>query len=70
MVVNYHNDRTSGEEVADDIAAIGRRAIALQTYVSDAAAMETMFVRMIEHFGTMLFVDGGMPLHPEFASSG
>jgi glucose 1-dehydrogenase len=53
VIVNYVSDPAAAEEVAHEIEAMGRRAIALQADVSDETAVQRMFAQAIDHFGTL-----------------
>ncbi|SAL09366.1 short-chain dehydrogenase/reductase SDR [Caballeronia sordidicola] len=56
VIVNYVTDPEAAEEVAHEIESLGRRAIALQADVSKEDQVQAMFVRAIEHFGTLHIV--------------
>jgi glucose 1-dehydrogenase len=53
VVVNYVTDPAAAQEVAHEIAALGRRAITLQADVSDETAVQQMFAKAVDHFGTL-----------------
>jgi glucose 1-dehydrogenase len=53
VIVNYVTDPAAAEDVAHEIEAMGRRAIALQADVSDESAVQRMFAQAIDHFGTL-----------------
>ena len=44
---------TEIEEVAEEIRALGKRALSIQTDVSDAAAVKTMVDVTVDQFGTV-----------------
>ncbi|MBC6449056.1 SDR family oxidoreductase [Actinokineospora xionganensis] len=43
IVVNYSGDASSAEEVADEVRALGRKALAVQADVSDEAQVRALF---------------------------
>jgi len=53
VVVNYVTDPDAAEDVAHQIEALGRRAIALKADVSKEEEVQQMFARAIDHFGTL-----------------
>ena len=53
VVVNYVAQPEAAEEVAHEIEAMGRRAIALRADVSREDEVERMFADAIAHFGTL-----------------
>jgi glucose 1-dehydrogenase len=53
VVVNYVTDPQSAEDVAHQIEAMGRRAIALKADVSREDEVVAMFAKAIDHFGTL-----------------
>lgn len=53
VAVNYVVDPTSAEEVAHQIEAKGRRAIAIKADVGNEDEVKSMFARAIDHFGTL-----------------
>src|SRR3978361_996327 len=53
VVVNYVVDPASAEEVAHQIEAGGRRAIAIKADVSNEDDVVAMFASAIRHFGTI-----------------
>ena len=56
VIVNYVVDPQAAEDVAHEIASLGRRAIALQADVSNEEQVQAMFARAIDHFGTLHIV--------------
>lgn len=56
VVVNYVTDPDAADEVAHQIEALGRRAIALKADVSKEEEVEQMFARAIDYFGTLHIV--------------
>jgi glucose 1-dehydrogenase len=56
VIVNYVVDPQAEEDVAHEIASLGRRAIALQADVSNEEQVQAMFARAIGHFGTLHIV--------------
>jgi enoyl-[acyl-carrier protein] reductase III len=53
MVINYRRQTAAAEEVAAAIAALGRRTLVIQADLGEASAVEQMFVRIQETFGTL-----------------
>jgi glucose 1-dehydrogenase len=53
VVVNYVTRPDTAEDVAHEIQAMGRRAIALKADVSKEDEVERMFADAIAHFGTL-----------------
>ncbi len=53
VVVNYVTHPETAEEVAHEIEAMGRKAIALKADVSQEDEVERMFADAIAHFGTL-----------------
>ncbi len=53
VVVNYLTHPETAEEVAHEIEAMGRRAIALKADVSREDEVEQMFADAVKHFGTL-----------------
>lgn len=53
VVVNYVSDKTEAEEVAHQIEALGRRALAIKANVSNEQDVENMFAQALQHFGTL-----------------
>jgi glucose 1-dehydrogenase len=53
VVVNYVTDLEAAEEVAHQIEAMGRQAIALKADVSREDEVIAMFAKAIDHFGTL-----------------
>jgi len=53
VVVNYVVNSAAAEEVAHDIEAGGRRAIALKADVSREDEVRSMFASAVDHFGTL-----------------
>ena len=51
LVVTYNTDRKSAEQVANDIEAMGRRALVVQADVADRSAVRDLFRAAEEHFG-------------------
>ena len=56
VVVNYVTEPEAAEAVCDEIAAMGRRAIAIQADVSVEADVVAMFAEAVEAFGTLHIV--------------
>ena len=48
VVVNYRSHPDEAAQVCDQIAGLGRRALAIQADVADRAAMEQMFAQAAE----------------------
>ncbi len=53
VVVNYHTNKASGEQVAHDIVRNGGDAIAFGADVGDEAQVQAMFKATFEKFGTL-----------------
>jgi glucose 1-dehydrogenase len=53
VVINYVTHPETAEDVAHEIEAMGRRAIALKADVSNEDEVERMFAEAIAHFGTL-----------------
>ena len=53
VVVNYVTHPETAEEVAHEIEAMGRRAVAIQADVSREDEVERMFAAATQHFGTL-----------------
>ena len=53
VVVNYVTNPEAAEEVAHQIEAGGRRAIAIKADVSKEDEVKAMFAKAIDHFGTL-----------------
>ena len=51
VVVNYRNRAQDAEAVVNEIAGIGRRAIAVQANMADPADIERLFQMVVETFG-------------------
>lgn len=51
VVVNYRSHPEEAQEVVDQIAALGRAALAIQADVAEREAMERMFARAVESLG-------------------
>jgi glucose 1-dehydrogenase len=56
VIINYVADPASAEDVAHQIEAMGRRAIAIKADVSNETEVEAMFAQAIQHFGTLHIV--------------
>ena len=71
VVVNYGGNQQAANQVVDQIKTNGGNAIAIQADVSKEDDVQRMFDQIIEAFGTAdILVDGGMCLHPGFATGG
>jgi glucose 1-dehydrogenase len=53
VVVNFVSNPEAAEEVAHQIEAGGRRAIALKANVSKEDEVKAMFAKAVDHFGTL-----------------
>jgi NAD(P)-dependent dehydrogenase (short-subunit alcohol dehydrogenase family) len=53
VVVNYANDATAAEAVANQVRGLGRRALALRADVADEAAVLAMFAAVDREFGAL-----------------
>ena len=51
VVVNYSSSVGAAEKVADEVRALGRRALVVQADVADKAAVEEMVGKTIQEFG-------------------
>ncbi len=51
VVVNYSSSVEAAEKVADEVRALGRRALVVQADVADKAAVEEMVGKTIREFG-------------------
>ncbi len=61
VVINYFSDQAGAEETARDVEKLGRKAIVIQTDVSDQAAVEAMVQKTVAEFGTLdLFVSNAV----------
>jgi len=56
VVVNYIVDSAAAEEVAHQIEAGGRRALAIKADVSREDEVQAMFATAVDHFGTLHIV--------------
>jgi len=56
VIVNYHGNAETAEEVVHEITAAGNSAIAIQADVSKEDEVEAMFKQAISHFGTLHIV--------------
>jgi glucose 1-dehydrogenase len=56
VVVNYITNADAADEVAHAIEAMGRRALAIKADVSREEEVVAMFVKAIDHFGTLHIV--------------
>src|ERR671929_202807 len=50
VAVNYHSDAAGAETTVAEIAALGRRAFAVQADVADASAVDGMFRDVLARF--------------------
>ena len=53
VAINYTRDAAAAEAVAQDVRALGRRAITLQADVADDAQVQSMFARLDRDFGPL-----------------
>ena len=53
VAVNYHSDRAGAEVVASEIAAMGRRAFAVQANVGSASEVTRMFDEILKQFSRL-----------------
>jgi glucose 1-dehydrogenase len=53
VAVNYYGSPDSADAVVKEIGAAGGEAVAVAADVSEEAAVETMFARAVEEFGTL-----------------
>ncbi len=53
VVVNFVSNPEAAEEVAHQIEAAGRRAIAIKADVSKEDEVKAMFAKAVDHFGTL-----------------
>jgi glucose 1-dehydrogenase len=56
VVINYVVDAAAADQVAEEIEAIGRKAITIKADVSNEQDVRAMFARAIDHFGTLHIV--------------
>jgi len=56
VVINYVAEPEAAQEVAHRIEFMGRKAIAIKADVSDEAAVDAMFAKAVQHFGTLHIV--------------
>ena len=56
VVVNYVANPEAADEVAHEIDAMGRRALAIKADVSREDEVVAMFAKAIDHFGTLHIV--------------
>lgn len=61
VTVNCHASRDLAEEVAEQIRALGRKALVIAADVSDQSAVESMVQQTVEEFGSLdLFVSNAV----------
>jgi 3-oxoacyl-[acyl-carrier protein] reductase/pteridine reductase len=53
VIVNYHSSKSEADEVVEQIAAMGRRALAVPADVSKQAEVQTMFEAVGKEFGRL-----------------
>jgi len=72
LALNYRESATGCEEVAEQVRALGGRAITVQTDVTDGPAIETMVSRVIDELGRIdiLVNNAGIMYHEPFVESG
>ena len=51
VVVNYASSRAGAEDIAEQIRAKGRRAIAVKANIAERADVDAMFDRLMNEFG-------------------
>jgi glucose 1-dehydrogenase len=56
VVVNYVSNPEAADAVVAEIAALGRRGLAIKADVSKEEEVEAMFAQAIQHFGTLHIV--------------
>jgi len=56
VIINYVADPAAADDIAHQIEAMGRRAIAIKADVSNETEVESMFAQAIQHFGTLHIV--------------
>lgn len=56
VIINYVADPAAADDIAHQIEAMGRRAIAIKADVSNETEVEAMFAQAIQHFGTLHIV--------------
>jgi glucose 1-dehydrogenase len=56
VIVNYHGNAETAEEVVHEITSAGNSAIAIQADVSKEDEVDAMFKQAISHFGTLHIV--------------
>lgn len=50
VVINYARSRTAAEETANEIRALGRKAITVRAHVGNVAKIKEMFQKIDQHF--------------------
>ncbi len=67
VAVNYRRNRDGADEVVRAIEAMGRRALAVQADIGDAAAVDAMVAAVVERFGKVDIVvnSAGGPWKPQ-----
>jgi pteridine reductase len=53
IVVHYHRSKAEGEEVASEIAGMGRESVAVQADLCSAVEIRRLFRQTAEHFGRL-----------------
>ena len=69
VVVNYVANPQAADEVAHQIEALGRRAIAIRADVSREDEVVAMFSQAVKHFGTLHVVCSNAGLQRDFRST-
>jgi len=74
VAINYNSHVEGAEEVAAEIRKLGRKAIVIQTDVSDQAAVEAMVAKTVAEFGRLdlfvsnaVFSDRELMIHADMA---
>ena len=61
VAINYHSDKAAADDVAAEVAKLGRKTIVMQADVSDQSAVDAMVAQTVEEFGGLdLFVSNAV----------
>ena len=61
VAINYNSHTEEAEEVAAEVRKLGRKALVIQTDVSDQSAVEAMIAKTVTEFGSLnLFVSNAV----------
>jgi 3-oxoacyl-[acyl-carrier protein] reductase len=53
VAVTYHRGKVEAEEVAEEVRALGRRAVAIETELADAESAEQIVASVVEQLGRL-----------------